>query len=229
MNKKIIIESAFNVWGFNIKNELNKKWIKYRLRIFADYGLRSLKAQTNQYFTFFLRCRDETIPLIKEEIGEILPENVLIVNEEEYEQGIKELIEDYNYLYLARMDSDDMWVRTFINMLHNYNPKSETEILISLNCYNYEINQKRLASFHHHSPQSYVLIYKTIEYLRGKRYHLKGGHAGAIKLKHELLPGINYMDTIHDNNIISVFKMMKEWKEIKDKDKIKEILKEFGL
>lgn len=229
MNKKIIIQSAFNTMGFKKEDELNEEWIKYRLKIFANYTLKSIKIQTNQYFTFLFRCRNETIPLIRKEIGGSLPGNVLIIDELEYDLKVKELIKDFNYLFLVRLSSDDMYIKTFIDMLHNYNPKLETEILINQNCYNYEVNEKRLASFFHLSPQCYVLIYKTIDYLRGKRHSMKQGHADAILLKHELLSGINYMDTVHNKNIISVFKMMDNWKEIKSQDNINKILKEFGL
>lgn len=232
MNKRIIIQSAFNVMKFDIENELNEEWIKYRLKIFTNYTLKSLKAQTNQWFTFLLRCRDKTIPLIKKEIGELLPENVLIVGVNEFHEKIKELIKDYNYLYLVREDSDDMYVKTFIDNLHNYPTKSGTEILINQNCYIYHIYQKRLASYFYKSPPAYTQIFKTIEYLRGKRYHLKGGHTGAILLKHEFINGVNYLVTIHQENCLGEFgasKYKKEWSEIEDKNDIKEILEDFGI
>ncbi|RLC34518.1 MAG: hypothetical protein DRZ76_02520, partial [Candidatus Nealsonbacteria bacterium] len=78
MNKKIIIQIPFNVQGFNKENEMNPEWIKYRLKLFINYNLKSLKAQTNQFFTALLRCRDITIPLIRREIEREIPENVLI-------------------------------------------------------------------------------------------------------------------------------------------------------
>ena len=233
MNKKVIIQIPFNVQGFNKKNELDDKWIRYRLMLFVNYNLKSLKAQTNQHFTALLRCRDETIPRIKELISKELPENVQIVRVQEYKEKVKELIKDYNYLYLVRMDSDDLYVNAFVDTIQNYSPNPETEVLISQDCYTYDINQKRLAYFFYHSPQSYVLIYKTIEYNRGKRYYLKNGHGGAWLLKHELILGVNYMDTVHQRNDSSYFEGKtggkKRWCEIQIKEDIAEILNNFGI
>lgn len=233
MNKIVIIQIPFNVQGFNKENETNEKWIRYRLMLFVNYNLKSLKAQTNQHFTAILRCRDETIPQVKKEIGAKLPENILIAGVEEYKRKIEELIEDYSYLYLVRMDSDDLYVKYFVDTIQNYSPNPETEVLISQNCYTYDINQDRLAYFFYHSPQSYILIYKTIDYNRGKRYYLKNGHGGAFLLKHELIPGVNYMDTVHQRNDSSYFEGgiggKKNWREIKDKKVIKEILDIFGI
>ena len=233
MNKKVIIQIPFNVQGFNKKNELDDKWIRYRLMLFVNYNLKSLKAQTNQHFTAILRCRNETIPRIKELIEKDLPENVLIAGIMEYKKKIIELIEGYNYLYLVRMDSDDLYIKTFVDTIQNYSPKPDTEVLISQNCYTYDIIQKRLAYFFYNSPQSFVLIYKTIDYERGKRYFLKNGHGGAILLKYKLIPGVNYMDTVHGRNDSSYFKAgkggKKKWHEIEDKADIREILSEFGI
>ena len=231
MNKKIIIQIPFNVQGFNENNELNSEWIKYRLKIFINYTLKSLIAQTNQYFTALLKCKDITLPIIKKEIGSGLPENILIVGKNEYQNKIKELIKDYNYFYSVRMDSDDMYVKTFVDMLHNYPPKSETEVLINQNCYVYDIYQKRIAYFWYNSPPSYTLIYRVKDYVEGKRYYLKNGHGGAILLKHELISGINSLDTIHKKNDSSTFHSSNwdKWKEIEEKEEIKNILNDFGI
>lgn len=230
MKKKIIIQCAFNVLNHVDEKELNEDWLKYRVDLFKSYCLKSLKAQTNQWFTALIFCRDETISFIRGEMG-TLPANVILVGVEEHKKKINELIEGHDMLYLVRVDSDDMWEKNFVDMLHNYTPKPETEILINQNCYNYEISTGRMASFFYISPQSYVQIYEREEYMGGRRYHLKGGHGGAILLKHEILPGANYMDTVHKTNTLSTFhpRNWDNWKEIEDKSDIEEILKDFGI
>ena len=233
MKKKIIIQIPFNVQGFNKENELNREWIDYRLQLFMEWNLRSLKSQTNQWFSVLFRSRDETAEYIKEQTTGNLPENVHIVGVNEYNRKTEEIIEGSKTFYQVRMDSDDMYEKNFIDLLHNITPRPETEVLISQRCYTYDIHQKRLAYFFYHSPQSYALIYKPDEYLKGKRHFLKNGHGGAILLKHELLSGVNYMDTCHSRNDSSYFEGgtggKKQWSEIKDKDDIKEILKDFGI
>jgi len=237
MNKKIIIQMPLNTYiggGKNSENEVNEEWIKYRIMLFTGYCLKSLKAQSNQHFTALIKCREKTIPFIKKEMGE-LPENVLIVGELEYEQKIKDLIKDYKYLYLVRVDSDDLWIKTLVDMLHNCIPKPETELLLNQYCYNYDIYSKRLAYYFLISPQSYVLLYKVNEYLEGKRYSLPGGHKAAITKVHELITGANYMDTLHNTNICSPKfdgyrrrSNVKEWKEIEGVER-KRVLEDFGI
>jgi len=235
MDKKIIIFSKLNTY-FNknnskrYQNEINEDWLKYRIDLFKNYCLKSIINQTNQYFTFLLQCRQETMPFIQKTMGD-LPENILLINPTDFHKKIYELSQDYQYLYLARVDSDDMWIKYFVDTLHNYYHKKETEILINQKCYNYDIYSGRLASFFYKSPQSYVMIYKPEEYKKGFRYTLKRGHGGAILLNHEILEGYNYMDTVHNENILKVFKQnnWENWEEIKDSEKIKSILREFGI
>lgn len=232
MNKKIIVQIPFNIQGFNKENELSEKWIKYRLSIFRAYCLKSLINQTNQYFTAMLRVREETLSLIQKELKN-LPKNVCVVANN-YGFSIRRHIDvnDYHWLYLVRMDSDDCYEENFIDLLHNYPKKKDTEVLISQHCYDYDAVNKRLASFWYKSPQSYTLIYDTEEYRKGKRYFLKNGHGGAIKLKHELLDGYNYLNVLHQKNNECRFHDSdtpgrKQVKEIfKGK---KEILKHFGI
>jgi len=236
MKKIIIVQCQLNTYFSGTKNiersgnETNEGWIKYRIELFKNYCLKSMKAQTNQWFKFLLRCRPETIPFIKKEMG-VLPENIIIVNNRELDNKIIELAKGYEFLYLARVDSDDMWEKHFIDLLHNYSHRPETEVLINQNCYNYDIKSGRLSSFFYRSPQSYVLIYDPEGYTKGKRHYLKRGHGGAILLKHEIINGFNYMDTVHDKNILSIFHPgnWDKWSEIEDKEKIKEILEDFGI
>jgi len=236
MSKKIIIKSRLNTYfqtTTNMErkgNEMDEDWIRFRIKLFKDYCLRSMIAQMNQSFNLLLTCRGETITFVKKEMGE-LPENISIISSEEFDNKVNELSKGYDFLYLVRVDSDDMWERHFINLLHDYIPKLETEVLINQNCYNYDISSGRLASFFYKSPQSYVLIYKPEEYAKGKRHYLKRGHGGAILRKHEIIPGFNYMDTVHGKNIVSTFHpgSWQQWEEIEDKDDIKNILADFGI
>jgi len=225
MNKKIIVEIPFNRRGERYDhNELNPEWLKYRLKIFKKYTLKSLENQTNQFFTTLLEVRDTTLAFIIEHLKDRIPKNVIVVANN-YKVTVRRLIENYDVVYFTRLDSDDCFEKNYIDLLHNYYPKKETEILISQYCYNYDINTKRLMKFFLDSPQ---------DYCKGKKYKLPGGHNGAITLKHELLKGYNYMDTVHDKNISSRF-----WEKSKGRLKLhgevievtekKKILQDFGV
>ncbi len=233
MNKKIIIQIPFNVQGFNKTNEFDEEWIRYRLKIFCDYSLKSLVNQTNQHFTAMLRTRNQTLKTVLDEVGGKLPDNVIVVAGN-YDVSIRRCIEGYNYLYLVRLDSDDCLVDYYVDLLQNYIPKIDTEVLITQCCYDYDIIQERLCKFWYRSPQGFALIYRVDDYLEKKRYQLKNGHGGAILLKHEILKGYNYLNTIHRKNNESFFhtsdtKNRKNLIEISDEREKQRILRSFGI
>lgn len=205
MNKKIIIKISFNTAGFNKQNELDKKWIKYRLDIFKKYTLKSLINQTNQFFIAVLIVRDETLGFIINELKGKLPENVIIVGNN-YNISIMRYIQNYDYLYLVRLDSDDCYEENFIDLLHNYPTKKDTEVLINQYSYDYDTVNNRLTKYWRESPPSYTFIYKAEDYKKGKRYKLKKGHCGAILLRHEILKGYNHLVTIHKKNTITEYR-----------------------
>lgn len=237
MDKKIIFESRFNTYfightdktkKYNDSNETKKEWLDFRAELTKKYCIPSLVNQTNQNFMAYFYCRIETIDYLKNIFGE-LPQNIKLI----ITGGLPEQLGDIEekYLYSVRVDSDDMWEKNIVEKLHNYNHKIDTEVLINQWCYNYDIYNNRLARFFYPSPQSYVLVYNSKEYLEGKRHKLERGHMGAIKLKHEILEGANYMDTIHGTNICSRFdsNTWQQFKEFTNIEEKREILEKFGV
>lgn len=231
--KIIIIRIPFSIRNLNI--EVDKEWNKDRLRIFTNYTLKSIRIQINQGFIAVLKCRDEMIDFIKDELSNLtdIPDNLMIVGTKAYDKEIYKIIKDYKYLYEVRLDSDDLYHKTFIDRLHSYNPQPDTEALISQNGYIYDIKTKRLASFFLRSPQSYVFIYKVKDFMNGFFYRPKNGHGGVIKLKHELISGYNYMNTCHNKNTSSNFdyanKRRQRWDKAEIRENVESILKNFGI
>lgn len=226
--KKIIIDIPFNVCTFSNKR-LTKKWINQRILIFMKFTLQSLKIQTNQDFIALIQYDDNTRELVKQALAnyDTLPRNVKFVSQSEHRNQILEYIRGYEYLYLVRLDSDDMYHKSFIQQLHEYKPKENTIALINQSGYLYNSLQNRLAKIHFTSPPFYTLIYKVKDYIGGKRYKLPGGHPSAIKVPHEILEKANFVVVIHSNNDSTSFKLAKDKDIIVDEFKIKEILKEF--
>lgn len=202
MKKKVIVSIAFNTFGFT-EERFTKKWIDYRMKLFMNYTAQSLKAQTNQNFLTLVRYADETKPLIDEALSkyEKLPANIQFTGKE-YHLIVKEAIKDVDYLYLVRIDSDDMYHKTYIEQMHRYRHKEDTEVLINQNGYLYDTRTNAIAPISYESPQFYTLIYKASDYLNGKRYTLPGGHSGAIKLKHEIIKKRNFLNIIHEHNTL---------------------------
>lgn len=67
-NKTVIITSMFNVKPYiqNGRDRYTKEWVNYRIKVFHEFTLRSLKLQTNQDFNFFLCYEDATDELINQ-------------------------------------------------------------------------------------------------------------------------------------------------------------------
>lgn len=230
--KRIIIGMSFNTQPFNDKR-FTEEWIEQRIAIFMNYTLQSLKAQTNQNFVALIKYHDKTKSLIEKTLSKYrpLPDNIQFVSQNKYESKIIEYIKGYDYLYLVRLDCDDMYHKTFIQQLFDYRPNINTKVLVNQKGYVYDSILKGLSKTEIKSPPFYTLIYKVSDYLDGKRYKMPGGHPYAIKLPHEILKKRNYVIVVHSNNTSqntsSAFKRAKEHQKILDKDKIQNILKNF--
>lgn len=227
--KKIIINSSFNTLFKNNKERLTKDWIDTRISIFMKYTMRSLKSQTNQDFIAMLKYEDSTDSIIKEALNHYkkLPNNIQFVKNSEYDAKISKAIKGYEYLYLVRIDSDDMYHISYVQQLHDYRPKENTVTLINQNGYIYDITQNRIARWSRNSPPFYTLIYKVRDYLAGTRYKLIGGHPGAIKLPHEIISKSNFMVTFHGNNTSTEFKYNDKNKIITNSYEVEKILENF--
>ncbi|WML35815.1 glycosyltransferase [Clostridium sp. OS1-26] len=200
--KKIIIVSRFNNVPSKSKIALTKKWIDTRMDIFMNYTLHSFKAQTNQDFTSYLLYNKTTEDLVQNSISRYkkLPENVKFVSSNLYSVKLKEEIKDFEYVYLVRIDCDDMYHISYVQQLADFEPKSETKAIINQKGYLYDSVGKRLADYFSKSPPFYTLIYKSKEYINGLRYTLPGGHPGAIQLPHEIIDKRNFVYHVHSTN-----------------------------
>ncbi|MFE4047055.1 MULTISPECIES: glycosyltransferase family A protein [unclassified Priestia] len=226
MNKKIIVSITFNTFGFTA-DRLTENWIKNRIELFMNYTAKSLISQTNQDFLTLVLYEDETKQIIDTSLSQYnkLPSNIKFVGKKEYNQTLKASIKDFEYLYLVRIDSDDMYHKTYIEQLHQYKHKPDTEVIINQNGYLFDINTGSLAPIFYESPQFYTLIYKTADYLKGKRYVLPGGHAGAITLNHEIISKRNFLNIIHQKNTLP--KIIARKNTILEKEESQNILKMF--
>jgi Protein of unknown function (DUF3118). len=199
--KKIIVISAFNIYA-DSKSRLTKEWIDTRIDIFMNYTLRSLKAQSNQEFTAYIFYDARTEGLVQDSISkyEKLPSNVEFINNDLRYTKLKKEMKDFEYVYLVRIDCDDMYHMSYIQQLFDFKPKPQTKVIINQKGYLYDSVKKRLTNYYNQSPPFYTLIYKTKEYIDGLRYKLPGGHPGAIDLPHEIIDKRNFIFHAHSAN-----------------------------
>ncbi len=213
-NRTVIITSMFNVKPYiqNGRDRYTKEWINYRIKVFQEFTLRSLKLQTNQDFNFFLCYEDATDELIKSALNkyEPLPSNVHFVMKSKYREDIKEYLKDYEYVYFVRLDSDDAYHKTFIQQLYDYNPKPETVSLINRSGYIYDSINKSIGKCYCKVVTFYTFIYKTQDYLNGKIYNqdftdIDNEQYIAIRVPHEFIEKRNYLWHVHGKNTITSF------------------------
>jgi len=224
--RKFIINIIFNTFRWN-EHRLEKDWIDDRIDKFMNFTLCSLKLQTNQDFVALVQYE----PLSEENVQKALqkydklPENVRFVTPKG--NPILKHLEGYDILYLIRLDSDDAYHKSFIQQLHDYQPREKTKVIINQKGYLYDSTQNRLAYVFYESPQFYTFIYKVPEYLDGKKYLLSGGHAGAIALDHEIQDKRNFLNIVHSSNVLKTPKHLNHKNIIQNPEEVNTIVKQF--
>lgn len=236
-DKKVIFHIGFNTFEFDFvfinKNlepqRLKKEWIDYRMDVFMKHTYKSLRNQTNQSFTAVINYVKSSENLVFEALSKYpkLAENIIFTCEGN--KVIKNLISDYEYLYMVRLDSDDMYHPSFVQQLIDFNDNS-VQCIINQEGYVYDINSDKLGLWYSPSPPFYTLVYNAEEYLNGYRHKIEGGHLGAINLEHKVLQKGNFMVIIHGGNTSTTFSNHKCTKSvINDKSLKKQILNEFNI
>ncbi|MCM1989299.1 glycosyltransferase family A protein [Oceanirhabdus seepicola] len=230
-DKKIIIESMINVLDYEVNNKksLTKEWINYRIGLFMNYTLKSLKLQTNQNYIVYVKYTDNTEDLIQEALSKYdkLPANIEFIRNSKYASKLKQDIVGFKKLYLIRLDSDDMYHKSYIQQMYDYVPHKNTKILVNQSGYIYDSIQKRLAKYFYIAPPFYTQIYNTNKFLKGERHWLRIGHKWIVKQPHEIVGVNNFILHAHSNNTRTVFDEKFKKGIIKNKSEVEKILREF--
>lgn len=238
MKKKIIIFISFNTLPFG-EDRFEESWINSRLDIFMKYTLHSLINQTNNNFSIILSycCESEFIFLNSLKKYYPLPSNLIlskISRKVAYESTINgfmfesdeilKICKGYDFVYISRIDSDDMYYPYFIQDLIDFNPKQDTKVIINKNGYIYDIKDDILGRWTHSSPPFFTFVYKVDDYINGVRYKLDYGHCSAIKLPHEFIVKRSFMVIVHENNTSTTFNNPSTTSEILDLNKKNSIM-----
>lgn len=223
LSKKIIITSKFNImtgarnnyYSKSEKLRFDTEWIENRMDIFVNFTLKSFKNQTNQDFSVVYAIDDSTEDLVNNALKKYdpLPSNIMFVKKSDYMNTLDKLSDGYHLLYLTRLDSDDMYCKDFIETLHNFPTKIDTQELICQHGYMYDSKDNRLADYRHTCFTYYTFIYK--KYKEVKKYDsfpldpmqllVDFSHFSTMNYKYEAIPGRNFIYHIHGNNAASTF------------------------
>lgn len=258
-NKSIIVLVPLNIANYE-KNEdaeenliseylkymahLGKEelWVKNRINVFMNYTYKSLVNQTNQDFIACIIYDDKTEKLIVSELmkyGE-LPQNIIFIGQSIVDALIKEKIAGSEYVYFVRIDSDDMYHKSYIQKLYDYTPLPETTSLINQLAYLYDSFYNKLYVCHAKILSCYTLIYKSEDYLSGVIPTVITNQLDAQMdiayhvLNREEMEGLNYVWHVHSKNTITSTAewFTKEWTNyisdpIKDEQIMNLIMSEF--
>jgi hypothetical protein len=203
MSRKVVIEINFNNYGMN-PNRLTREWLAERIGIFRAFTLRSLKKQTSQDFLTVVKLAGGCSEIVNGLLGayEPLPSHIQFGTSIESKRRIEAYVQGAQELYVARIDSDDLYHESFVQQLHDYKPKPDTVALVCSYGYLWDAVNHQMAPDYHRSPSFYTFIYRVEEYLSGYRILIpgKGTHGHVIDLPHEVLTPRNYVNVIHQSN-----------------------------
>jgi len=247
MTKKIMIDIPFNIdLGLMYLNEQyvkrmydkvflssqTKEWIDYRIEIFMKYTGMSLINQTDQSFVCLLRYNEPTKALIFDALSKYpkLPGNIVFTCEAD--KIIEDVMQNDDYLYHVRIDSDNMYKFDFIEQINHFPYEQSLECLLCQDGYIYDVSTDRLGQIHHQSPSLYVYLYNQGTYRDKFKSRLFENHFRAANLKHKILQGKNYMIIVHKKNVDNEFDFIIrhcEGQRIENEEIKSSILKEWQI
>lgn len=258
-NKSIIVlvplnvqnyESTENQQEFYIREFLkhidregkDELWIKNRINVFMNYTYKSLINQTNQDFTACVIYNDRTEELIISELAKYgeLPRNIVFIGISKVNAFIKEKIIGSEYAYFVRIDSDDMYHKSYIQKLYDYTPLPQTVALLNPWAYLYDSFNNKLFVCNAKITSCYTLICKSVDYLIGTVPTVITDQLDAqmcfawYYLNKEHMDGINYAWHVHSKNTVTSTEkyFTNQWtnylsEPISDEEIIKKIMGEF--
>lgn len=227
MNRKVVIEINFNNYGMN-QDRLTRPWLEERIGIFRSLTLRSLKKQTNQDFLAVVKLAGGCTEIVEDILSryEPLPANIRFGTSTESKRRMEAYVQGARELYVARIDSDDLYHESFVQQLYAYKPQPGTVALINTHGYTWDRVNGLMEESYHPCLSFYTFIYSVPQFLSGYRVQLpgKGGHGSVVQLPHEVLTRRNYVNVIHNSNT-SVKKLGK--KQLLSPKEMNQVLSQF--
>lgn len=229
---KFVILIHFNDlnWNKNIPR-LTKDWIEHRMTIFMNYTFKSLKGQTNQDFETIILYDILSEELIFEALNAYnsLPHNMHFMPKKEGLKYIKKSLDSYDYLCFTKLDSDNMYHTSYMEFLHNYNPKETSEFLAFSKGYAFNALTGELATYTATREYFYVRLLKVEDYLKGNLPPIPIGQTESAKqIAYELIEDVPIFTIVcHGTNVNNTYRLVRPSCMIKDTSQISQIWKSF--
>lgn len=254
MTKTHIIYIPFTGVGTN--RILTDEWLKDRIEIFKSYTLKSLLNQTNRDFRIWLSFRSEELDselvsdlevyLTQQKIQYLITFYGLIYHDDKNEENNKTLeyrlkrslepiAPAYDWYYLTRIDSDDMFHKDVVQLIQDQEP-FEGALTLQLG-YVYNKDTQEVAEWNPlTNPPFHTIMIKRETFFDPEKhlnaYHGFKSHEDIAKLKHKVLwRGDNrtdrlYMVLTHNPKM----HISTTWEHpFKGKNLSNQVLKDFGI
>lgn len=230
-NTTYIIQIHFNDldWNKDIPR-LTKEWIMHRMDIFMNYTCKSLKNQTNQDFEAFVLYDPLSEENIKETLAlyDPLPSNIHFIPKVLGLKTMKKNIASYENVYFTKLDSDNMYHKSYIQFLHDYTPKENTLFLAFSKGYTYNALNGDLATYTAVHEYFYTRVFKSSEYPQKLSIKIPiGGKEEARHIPHEVITVPMFMIVCHDSNVTNTVRLVHPSRIIQDKQEVSKVWKEF--
>jgi len=201
---KYIVTSSIDLdhkdWRPGAKGRVPIEWVKYRLKLFHDYTLKSLLNQTDQDFEIWVFCGQ----CYKEYTSSYNWHPRVKVIHNRYEFFREYLVKsEEDYLTITRIDSDDMYHKDAIKVIKENlvkNPDDFTRMAFR-RTYSWDRFSNVMGKYFQSHPPQFVhtmpkKVYKNYDYFI--KHHLTkhvGGSHGAKEL-----PAYHFCETRHNES-----------------------------
>lgn len=230
-NTKFIILIHFNNLNWNDNSpRLTKEWIEHRMDIFMNYTCKSLRNQTNQDFETIILYDLLSEELITKAISHYppLPSNMYFMPSQVGLKYIKDSLKTYEHLCFTKLDSDNMYHKSYMQVLHDYIPKKEATFLAFSKGYAYDALTGNLATYTAAREYFYTRLFTANDYLKGIRPPIPlGGSETAKHTVFEIIDVPMFTIVCHDSNVINTSRLVHPSRIIRDPHHASEIWESF--
>lgn len=227
-----VFRIPFNIKRFAFKPELSdpttgrlsRPWIAYRIGLFMNYTCKSLINQTNQDFTALLLCDGASLDTVREEIAKhyTLPDNIRVIDGNDDAEVTREIMQGSDFYCHTKLDSDNMYHRSYVEHLHRHIPRPDTRFLAFTKGYAFDAHTGSLALYRATREYFYARVGKVADWESDMRVPQPIGITEAAEsVPHELIhdPAI-FGITCHGRNVSNTSALVHPTRTIFDPETI---------
>lgn len=203
-------------------------WLNDRYEFFRKWTLHSLKEQTLKDLYLWVHCDPGMETMVGDLRGYVPKDTVFTfnsygascVNETRSDRGLGKALQSCDYVYVTRIDSDDIYANTALSYVNSLRPQRagnvEVEAAIFRRGYAYDVRSKRLGVYHNQSSPFHTLLFPKKVFCHPVLYRdlFVGDHSMVNGRYHvQSLPDWQFTVLIHGNNFLSTFDYSRQREE----------------